>query len=331
MPKVTGPCFSLDAQKSMRKTITYQRRPSGNVVFPWSRPGGREPFAYSSAQWAQRAKVKAYVAAWRALDVNYREQWDDLAKELGEIGTGYHLYIKNKGVYPGMVNVLWCDGVNDTVNCGKKSSLNFTTEFTIEGWNKQKDLLTADSFIGRHRWNGKMTGFFADVKVDQKLEFMLGDGVAHTLVQTEAGVISAGESFHFACTFVGGVGTIYKNGVLRKAQAGCVYAPNLPGNMYVSYADAGIFGGLIGEVRVWNKALDVKDIAIHAKKYRDISCANTTGCSEKSNLVAHYKMLEGTGTVLVDSSGYGNDGSFLGAGQPAWKQAALFKDIYGLT
>ena len=110
MPKVVGPCFSLSASKSLKKTVTYQKRPSGHAVYPHSKPGAREPFTRSPKQAAQRAIIAALVAQWRAFTTSIKAAWDAEAKAVGFLGTGYHYFISRGGIAGGKATVyMWSD------------------------------------------------------------------------------------------------------------------------------------------------------------------------------------------------------------------------------
>ena len=97
MPKVTGPCFSLSAAKSLKKTITYQKRPSGHAVYPFKKPGDRQPFAYSLKQLAQRDRIRQLVSDWQAVTAAIKTLWDEAAESAGFIGAGYHYFIHKGG------------------------------------------------------------------------------------------------------------------------------------------------------------------------------------------------------------------------------------------
>ena len=97
MAKVTGPVLSLTAAKSLMKTVTYQKRPSGHAVYLRSHPGRIAPFIVSETQKAQRIIIGNLVAQWKALSKLFRDNWDEEAKEVGYIGTGYHYFIHMKG------------------------------------------------------------------------------------------------------------------------------------------------------------------------------------------------------------------------------------------
>ena len=76
MVKVTGPAMSLDAQKTLRKTLTFQRRPSGHSVFKRTIP--HDP--YTINQIKHRAIIKEAVSKWHQLSTSEKQQWEDFLK-----------------------------------------------------------------------------------------------------------------------------------------------------------------------------------------------------------------------------------------------------------
>ena len=82
MPKVTGPLISLDAKGDVGKKLTFQKRPSGSAVYPFSKPGARvkknkEP---SASQITIRDYVKEAVEHWHMLTADEKKQWNDFVK-----------------------------------------------------------------------------------------------------------------------------------------------------------------------------------------------------------------------------------------------------------
>lgn len=336
MVKVVGPCLSLDAQGSLKNSITYQRRPSGSAVYQKSEPGAREPFSYSPAQLTQRLSVQSLVSAWRNLDVNYKNQWDDLAKEMGMIGTGYHAYMQLKGINPEMVNVVDFDGINDyvrTVNNPFTQS-QFANGSTLECWG------SVDTFddIAQSLIDLEARMYLSIQATTDKVQFGIYDGVTNLAVSDDA--LSPAQYYYFAGVWGGGIGgtvTLYVNAVPQAttdtSNAPLIDAVTRPFAIGAAGYDPPVpipFDGKIVEVRVWNKGLDVKDIVIHGKNFRDVSCENTDPCSYDSNCLIHWTMKEGSGTILNDIGSSKLNGSFKAAGEPAWKQNNLFKDIYSL-
>ena len=100
MAKLVGPALSLDASKSMKKTLTFQRTKTGNKVYKWTKPGGRAPFLVSSAQLAQRALYQAAVLAWNALSSTQKAAYNATAKAIGYLGTGYNYFLRQQILAP---------------------------------------------------------------------------------------------------------------------------------------------------------------------------------------------------------------------------------------
>jgi len=108
MSKVTGPVLSLDAKGKLRKKLIFQKRPSGHAVYLYKKPGSREPFTPSVSQKSQRTIIGNLVAQWKALSTEMKNAWNEAAKVIGYVGTGYHLFISRGGIYP--VPNTWADG-----------------------------------------------------------------------------------------------------------------------------------------------------------------------------------------------------------------------------
>lgn len=100
MAKVTAGLMSLSAKKSLNKTITYQNRKSGGVAYLYTKPGDRGAFTPSVGQLAQRAKIGSLVAEWQALSAGIKNLWNELAKILNFVGTGYHYFLHLGGIFP---------------------------------------------------------------------------------------------------------------------------------------------------------------------------------------------------------------------------------------
>lgn len=107
MAKVIGPALSISASKSLKKTVTFQKRPSGHAIYRHTKPGDREPFTPSSGQNLQRSIIGSLVAQWQLLSQSQKEAWDREASSIGYIGTGYHFFIHRKGA--GTIVYEWSD------------------------------------------------------------------------------------------------------------------------------------------------------------------------------------------------------------------------------
>lgn len=98
MPKVIGPLFSLSARKTIRKILTFQRRPSGTAVCKYAYPGSVRSFTPSDSQVTQRAAMAALVTQWQGLSAAEKAVWDAAALAAAYHATGYHYFIHLGGV-----------------------------------------------------------------------------------------------------------------------------------------------------------------------------------------------------------------------------------------
>jgi len=76
MPKVIGPLFSLGARKTIGRTLTFQRRPSGHAVFIRTTPYDPK----STSQLSHREIVSDAVYHWRQLTDEQKQQWEDFVR-----------------------------------------------------------------------------------------------------------------------------------------------------------------------------------------------------------------------------------------------------------
>ena len=125
--------------------------------------------------------------------------------------------------------------------------------------------------------------------------------------------LTLGKWTHIACVFDGGYTTVYFDGkkVLDRAPSGRssvtwgAYGNDkdeVSGRYFwlsYSYAHDRYFDGEMAEVRIWNRCLSEEEINADAHFY--------TVDPNSDGLAAYWKMDDGAGTVLKDSSPNGND------------------------
>lgn len=139
--------------------------------------------------------------------------------------------------------------------------------------------------------------------------------IASSSNQTNSGMtLTLGQWTHIACVFDAGKTTVYFNGkkVLDNASSGrtavtwSAYGDNKGETggfrafwLGYSYADDRYFDGEMSEVRIWDRCLTAEEINADNHFY------NVSPASE--GLSAYWKMDDGSGTTLKDSSPNGND------------------------
>ncbi len=94
MAKVKSPLFSIDAQGSISKTLTFRRHGAGTVVTGYSAPTGNK----TAKQHAMRTRMQTLRSQWRGLPSSVRRDYHNRAVAKG-FAAGYqfyiHLYLKN--------------------------------------------------------------------------------------------------------------------------------------------------------------------------------------------------------------------------------------------
>ncbi len=93
------------------------------------------------------------------------------------------------------------DGIDDSVNVGNPSALNFgeTTDFTIEGWIRTTMSNKEAVFINKYA-GGLVPGYFVKMTTGGQLQYKVGDG-PNSILGTSTAQINDGAWHHFAVSF----------------------------------------------------------------------------------------------------------------------------------
>ena len=114
MAKVFGPCLSIGASGSIKKTVTFQKRPGGVAVIKPPVPPRAKTTNPTAAQAAHRTVISNLVSAWQAFTAVQKDEWQDEADYVGEQLSGYHQFMKaGTGLPLAIIDVLgprdWTD------------------------------------------------------------------------------------------------------------------------------------------------------------------------------------------------------------------------------
>jgi hypothetical protein len=130
--------------------------------------------------------------------------------------------------------------------------------------------------------------------------------------------------------------TIYDNGVMRFYFNGTEYTTNqnegdhsssgkftIGGNQ--THSPHNYYGGQIDEVAVWNEALSANEITALYNSGAGLDASSNSGdYTSSSNLVGYFKMNEGSGTTISDSSGNGASGTLNNMNESSdWVQGGI--------
>ncbi|HEY3266619.1 MAG TPA: LamG-like jellyroll fold domain-containing protein [Armatimonadota bacterium] len=100
---------------------------------------------------------------------------------------------------------------------------------------------------------------------------------------------------------VSGAMAIYRNGVNEAAQPVAGRFTPYAADLSIGGLPAGSFGGMLDEVRIWNRPLLQAEVEANWNK---------TLTGNEPGLLAYWRMDEGSGAAVHDAAGHGYDGTF---------------------
>ncbi len=211
------------------------------------------------------------------------------------------------------------DGSNDYVDCG--ADVTSYTAISLEAWVYVSSYPGAyATFISNCRHDASTEGYELSIWADGRASIHLGsDWTVNNHVYTSAS-IPLNTWTHIAGTWDNASNDlkIYVNGSLDNTANWPGGSIVQPGNLYIGGRQNETqfyFNGYLDEVRVWNDVRSAGEILTYG-------CG---GLSDYSNLVAYYRMNDGSGTSLAPTNS-GNTGTISGA---AWSTNVVTPAITG--
>lgn len=195
------------------------------------------------------------------------------------------------------------DGVNDYVEANAHSDLALTC--TYETWFNVSSFVGWAGVIGNLKFNSPSSGFSV-IPYSTYIRVCYGIGEGGYKYEQFSYPIEIGKWYHVAVSYDGSKFMAYLNGKFIGEFTGALvqnYDSFVLGrwaNNYSSY----LYNGLIRDARVWNKVLTQSEIQ---------SNMNKELIGDEDSLIGYWKMDEGFGTVLNDSTDNNNDGTIHGA------------------
>ena len=209
-------------------------------------------------------------------------------------------------------NALDFDGGNDYVNISSSSSLQISSNVTMEAWVKL-DNTTGSKIVVVNADGGAASNTSYILRIPSAgnvFRFSCGggsgvdfDGEGSVSESVDSPTISSGIWYHVAGVRDGTSMTLYLDGKSVDTETISnnsihTHSSSLAIGYYPSYGQ--YFDGQIDEVRIWNDARTQAEIK--ANMYKELSGA-------ESNLVAYYSMNEASGTSVGDLTSNSNDGT----------------------
>ncbi|MFT4756291.1 MAG: hypothetical protein ACI91R_000936, partial [Vicingaceae bacterium] len=237
----------------------------------------------------------------------------------GQTGTEYVLGYSNTPYpsEPGSGYALTFNGTDDYLTVPASSNLNFTEEFTIEGWINANSSASLGAIYSQFEAGSSNKRVELQFKSSAKIGLVLSsDGATNTYILESNSIIPLNEWVHVAATFKGGTGVVlYINGVNESFTA----TGTIPTTIFSSadittigasrQGNQNFYNGAIDEMRVWSTALSENDIRNWMTKKLNSSHDSI------SKLVFYYRFDENAGTTIQDLSG-GNHATINSS--PAW-------------
>ena len=189
--------------------------------------------------------------------------------------VAHDLMGKNTGTISGATwvsgkfgSALQFNGTSDYIRVSDTSSLNPTSEITIEAWIKPADSFHAGSnyaIVSKVGSYASYQGYYLQYDSgDAGIRFLIGDGAAWSAFNYTAD-LTAGMWYYVAVTFKNGAATIYLNGNSTSASLSSAISPSnvslkIGANDWGEGPTYGYFNGIIDEVKIHNHALTAEEI-----------------------------------------------------------------------
>lgn len=223
----------------------------------------------------------------------------------------------------GFDGALTFDGTDDLVSFGNVLDKNDTDSFSIEGW---MYATTTDAGVLVAKRNSRETAADAGYSIARassgtQIVFRVSDGT--TQVTSASGVITSpdGTPDHFVavCNRSTDVIQLYVNGTLRDTDS--IASVNSLSNAVALQLGAAngssFFGGSLGRVRMYGGALTADNVTY-------LYTGGVSGTAPTETLDADWKLNDGRGTRVHDSSGNDYIGTFTSA--PVWTRVPAKRD-----
>ena len=203
------------------------------------------------------------------------------------------------------------DGVNDGLSAADAADLDFTGTFTLEAWIRIPDYSATRTIVSKQPSYAlqELPGNY-EFRVDQgsgKLTFGFEYGEAEGAYAfwTSAAGVPLNQFTHVAVVCRGGTSVqFFINGVPGTIHRMSLYPVANSQPVRVGRRSDGVFfRGEIDEVRLWNGARMPTELAV--QQYQRLA-------GNESRLKAYWRMDEGTGGTVADSSGNGHTATLEG-------------------
>lgn len=219
-------------------------------------------------------------------------------------GNGLHGTLVNGPVWTAahVGNGVALDGINDQVRVPDAPALRLTEGFTLAFWvRKHAEIADFALYLGKGGPNTRNFAVWdlAGPAGNLMLQFQSPSGDYRTLVSRQS--LSVDRWYHIACTWDGSTGRIFIDGLLDSTGSMAGPAATSADPLVMGYAGYhGRFAGVLDEVKVFNRALELAEIA-------GLMSSESPGPDPKPRL-GYWRLNETAGGTATDASGRGHHG-----------------------
>jgi len=205
------------------------------------------------------------------------------------------------------------DGIDDYVNCGNNSNLNFTTNFTIGAWmNANSVQASVDSgILGKITSNDAYSGYMLWFQSNKNVTLYIRGNYINSTFS-----LSSNTWYYVVGTYNGTTASLYINGVLNSSMSLSISANAAASNFWVGqyeYTTGGRnFTGKIAMSQAYNRALTQAEI-LQNYYQAPIVTNGLVFAADAGNLVSYesgstitYSLTGSASGSLVNGTGYSN-------------------------
>lgn len=195
------------------------------------------------------------------------------------------------------------DFVQSYVNVPDNPALDLTATWTLEAWVHPRAAGNGVDQDIISKWAGNPgASYILQIDHSGVIRLVTSNGTTNSIILGPT-LLANNTWQHVAATFDNGTVLLYLNGVLDQTATGAM-VPYV-GTEPVAFGREGNFpggtlNGIIDEVRIWNVVRTASDLATF--KGRKL-------VGSEPGLVGYWRFDEGTGQVVRDATGMGNDGT----------------------
>ena len=151
------------------------------------------------------------------------------------------------------------DGTDDYINCGDDTSFDITSAITVEAWIKTNVALLLQHIVGRD--DGTNRNYILVIQADGTPNWVLW--VSNAAKERTGSLVTAGTWYHLVGTYDGAQSILYTNAVAGSPLAVTGAIDNDDVSLTMGSRAVSLdrdFDGIIGEVRIYNRALTPLEI-----------------------------------------------------------------------